>query len=448
MRVNPSWRSGQRGTIDFCSAIESQRRLVLKKGSVMRKPIVFAILLGLAAFAGTVLLLSALLVHESAQESKSADEIAYEQPPDPSAPLPVLWAAPAFSYLDQNGHRFTDQDLRGHVWICDFFFSTCTSICPMMTFRMSQLQTQIASPAVQFVSFSVDPFHDTPAVLKQYAKAWKADDSRWHFLSTEPTELMETAAGMKVFVKLPDKDEPIQHSPFFTLVDGDGKVRGVYDSQDETALHRLVYDASRLAGIPTSGISQVAWADPAAGVKSNLPGAAIYTAYGCVVCHSQGHVAPSLSGLYGSEVHLSDGRTIVANDQYLRRTLTNPDSVRVAGYPPLMPNYSLQLNSDQIGLVNQFIASLAHDSPAGVSVAARPTGVKYAIDPVCGMQVVAADPTLHVDYHGTRYYFCSETCRRLFLLSPDKFGASLDNAKSPPTTQPRGAGAPALSSGI
>jgi protein SCO1 len=401
----------------------------------MSKYKAYAISLGAGICAATFLLFGAFLIQPSENESPSAAHVAYEEPSDPNAPLPILWDAPAFSYLDQNGHRFTNEDLRGHVWICDFFFSTCTNICPMMTFRMSQLQRQITSPDVKFVSFSVDPAHDTPAVLKQYANAWKADDTRWHFLSTEPQELTATAKGMKVFVRPPDKDTPIQHSAFFILVDGNGKVRGVYDSQDESALHQLVYDVSRLAGIPVKGIPQAAWANPAVGVNLHLPGATIYVTYGCVACHAQGHVAPSLSGLYGSEVRLVDGRNVIANDGYLRQTLINPDSVRVAGFPPLMPNYGVQLRADQIGQLIQYIRSLAHDSPDAGPTADINSNVRYAIDPVCGMQVVASDQTIHVDYEHKRYYFCSETCRRLFLLSPDKFGADKNNAKPAPTTQ-------------
>jgi protein SCO1/2 len=376
----------------------------------------------------STLALAVMLVEKptspGASADTSADEAAYQLPHvQPGSPLPVLWDAPAFSYVDENGRTFTSDDLRGHVWIADFFFTTCTSICPMMTLRMSQLQTLLGATDVQLVSFSVDPDHDKPAVLKEYAKGWKADETRWHFLSTDATHLLETAAGMKVFVQPPQKDQPIQHSGLFSLVDAQGKVRGVYDSSDIDALHRLGADALNLAGAPGAqlALSQAGWADPAAGINVHAPGAAIYLACGCVACHSQGRVAPSLSGLYGNEVHLDDGRTLTADDSYLRKSLLDPDAVRVAGYPKLMPGYRAQLADSDLDLVVQYIKSLANQSPPSDEGSAEPSGVPHAIDPVCKMEVEAIEQTIHLDYKGTRYYFCSDTCRRLFLLAPDKF---------------------------
>jgi protein SCO1/2 len=376
------------------------------------------------AFLIATLTMATLMLEKSESPATSADEAAFRLPhAPPGSPLPVLWDAPAFSYIDQNGRPFTSDNLRGRVWITDFFFTTCTSICPMMTLRMSQLQTLLAATDVQLVSFSVDPDHDTPPVLMEYAKAWKADETRWHFLSTDPKHLLETAAGMKVFVQLPDKDTPIQHSGLFTLVDANGKVRGVYDSSDQEALHRLAGDALALAGVPNAqaASSQAQWIDPAAGIKVDTPGAALYLACGCVACHSQGRVAPSLSGLYGSEVHFDDGRTLLADESYLRKSLLDPDALRVAGYPRLMPGYRAQLSDAEIDQVVQYIKSLANDAPATQPGQASSNGVAQAIDPVCKMAVPAIDATIHLDYQGTRYYFCSETCRRLFLLAPAKF---------------------------
>jgi protein SCO1/2 len=304
---------------------------------------------------------SSWVLHRVNADDSSAYRVAWgESHAPPGAALPVLWDAPQFAYTDENGRRFTSQDLRGHIWISDFFFSSCTNICPLMTLKMSQLLEKINVPSVQFVSFSVDPDYDTPKVLKEYAKGWKADETRWHFLSTDRQQLAQTAAGMKVFVSAPQKDRPIQHSSLFTLVDGNGKVRGVYDSNDESALNNLVAGALTLAGMPPpKSASAIAWADPGSDVKSDSPGANLYVACGCVACHSQGHVAPPLTGLFGSKVLLADGKTVTADENYLHRALLNPDSVRVAGYPRLMPNYRVQLSDEQVGQVIQYIESLA-----------------------------------------------------------------------------------------
>jgi protein SCO1 len=388
----------------------------------MRKHILSALF---GVFAGVLIAILATtgwMIHRlNARQPSSADEVAERLPHAPAGgALPVLWEAPAFAYTDENGRAFTNRDLVGHIWITDFFFTTCTNICPMMTYRMSQLLKQVPALGVEFVSFSVDPDHDTPAVLKQYAVGWKADETRWHFLSTDKEQLMRTAAGMKVFVQLPQKDQPIQHSSLFTLVDGEGKVRGVYDSNDPPALQRLAADAMSLAGFPPSqGSPDTAWEDPADSVNMKTPGAGLYISSGCVACHTQGRVAPSLAGLYGSQVRLNDGRTLTADDTYLRRSLLEPDAFRVADYPPLMPGYRVQLTDDQVGLVVQYVKSLAGETPP--SIPGQPMDSSHAIDPVCKMEVDARDNPLHAEYGGKTYYFCSETCLRLFLLAPAKF---------------------------
>ena len=148
----------------------------------------------------------------------------------------------------------------------------------MMTAKMSQLQKAIANPGIEFVSFSVDPDHDTPQVLKQYAKMWKADD-RWHFLSTDAENLAKTAAGMKTFVRPPEKDQPIQHSSIFILTDDHGNVRGVYDSSDSTAMQRLTIDALTLAGTPppaNSIAAAPAWTLPSGHTTGASPGETLF----------------------------------------------------------------------------------------------------------------------------------------------------------------------------
>jgi protein SCO1 len=400
-------RGALRGRLRRCNISSVRRRQILSA--------VFGVFAGvlIAMVAGT-----GWMVHRLNSREVSAAEVAGQVPRvQVAGPLPVFWEAPEFSYTDENGRPFASNDVRGHVWITDFFFTTCTNICPMMTYRMSQLLKAIPAASVEFVSFSVDPDHDTPSVLKAYAQGWKADETRWHFLATDKTQLMQTAAGMKVFVQLPQKDQPIQHSSLFTLVDGEGQVRGVYDSDDPAALHRLAADAMNLAGVPS--IADSAWEDPAESVNMKTPGAGLYISSGCVACHTQGRVAPSLNGLYGSEVRMDDGRTLTADNTYLRRSLLEPDAFRVAGYPRLMPGYRAQLNDEEVGEVVQYIKSLAGEVPP--TVAGQPMDSGHAIDPVCKMEVDARDNPLHAEFEGKTYYFCSATCLRLFLLAPGNF---------------------------
>ena len=99
---------------------------------------------------------------------------------------------------------------------------------------------------VKFVTFSVDPEHDTPAVLKQYAQAFSADESRWRFLTGDTDAIMAQARSMLVTALPAIGDQPIIHDQRFLLIDGHGRIRGAYDSNDPQQLADLDHDAKRL----------------------------------------------------------------------------------------------------------------------------------------------------------------------------------------------------------
>lgn len=162
--------------------------------------------------------------------------------------LPVLYAAPAFSLTDQQNRPFKSDDLRGRVWVADFVFTTCPGACPKMTMRMSGLQRSVPTKDVHFVSFTVDPERDTPEVLKKYADGFDADPARWHFLTGPKPALFDVAAGMKLTAAPAGTFGPdIVHAEKFLLVDGTGRVRGIYESADDDDLKRLAADAAALA---------------------------------------------------------------------------------------------------------------------------------------------------------------------------------------------------------
>lgn len=162
--------------------------------------------------------------------------------------LPVLFDAPQFTLVDQDARPFSSEQLKGRTWVAAFIFTNCPGACPMMTQKMAKLQQAVPSKNVTLVSFSVDPQRDTPEVLKQYASRFKADQSRWHFLTGEKQDLLDAAAGLKLSVIPAEGDRPIDHSEQFLLIDAGGRVRGVYDSKDEDDLKQLARDAARLAG--------------------------------------------------------------------------------------------------------------------------------------------------------------------------------------------------------
>jgi len=167
-------------------------------------------------------------------------------------PGEVLFTAPAFSLVDQNNQPVTDQTLRGKPWIAAFIFTHCAGPCPMMSANMAKLQKRVPSPDLKLISFTVDPQRDTPEVLKQYAKNFDADETRWSFLTGSAEAMTAVAKGMLLPFAPASAEADITHSTKFLLVDKDGGVRGVYDS-DAEGLERLATDAAKLVGaVPTT----------------------------------------------------------------------------------------------------------------------------------------------------------------------------------------------------
>lgn len=170
--------------------------------------------------------------------------------PQPAAPaaiaLPILHRVTDFALIDSAGAPFGLADLAGKTWIGCFFFTTCATICPPMSLRMAELQQKFHQrPEVHFVSVSVNPGYDSPAVLAAYAGAYGADTNQWHFLTGSLAAIEDLSLNG---LKIGSKEDPINHSAHFVLVDGGGHVRGYYDSADSAALARLQVDVSRVAG--------------------------------------------------------------------------------------------------------------------------------------------------------------------------------------------------------
>jgi protein SCO1/2 len=163
-------------------------------------------------------------------------------------PLPRLAEVPEFRLRDQNGRELERAALRGKVWVAGFMFSRCPDVCPLLTAKMASVRTQLLPERSQlrFVSFSVDPEHDTPEVLKKFAREHNADRPDWSFL-TGPLQLVQDVVvkGFKQTIS-PAPEEAgkaysILHGSHFVLVDRALQIRGYYPS-DETGLLRLARD--------------------------------------------------------------------------------------------------------------------------------------------------------------------------------------------------------------
>lgn len=154
---------------------------------------------------------------------------------------------PAFSLIDQQSQSVTREDLKGHVWIASFFFSRCAGTCPMTATKMANLQRNLNDPKVKLVSFSMDPEHDTPQVLNAYSKRFDADTSRWQMLTGARNQIAAVVSGLGLGCDPEQGSTEIIHSDRFVLIDPAGRSRAIYDSNDASAMERLMIDAERLA---------------------------------------------------------------------------------------------------------------------------------------------------------------------------------------------------------
>ncbi len=166
---------------------------------------------------------------------------------------------PPFSFLDQNGKTITNKDYKGKVYVVEFFFTSCTSICPIMTESMKTVQDQFnANANVGIASFSIDPQFDSPEVLKKYAEIRKINKPQWHLLTGDKDEIFKLAnAGFNLYVaQMPDKPDGFEHSGYFALVDKEGFIRSridengnpiiYYDGLKDEDVKMLIEDINKL----------------------------------------------------------------------------------------------------------------------------------------------------------------------------------------------------------
>ena len=144
--------------------------------------------------------------------------------------LPVIGPAPNFTLTSQNGMPVTLEDLRGKVVAVTFIYSQCPDICPMLTQKMVQVQDELGADfgrKIAFVSISLDPEHDTPEVLKDYAQFWGAKPDGWTFLTGSPEAVRDVTRRYRVFFAKKE-DGSVDHTQLTTLVDAEGQMRVQY----------------------------------------------------------------------------------------------------------------------------------------------------------------------------------------------------------------------------
>ena len=154
-----------------------------------------------------------------------------------------------FSMTNQNGETITEKEYDNTIYVADFFFTTCPSICPIMTKNMHILQEKLVDlPEVKLLSFSVTPQIDSVAQLKRYALKNKVDDTRWNLVTGKKKEIYELARKSYLVVKDDGDGGPYDmiHTENFVLVDKQKRIRGFYDGTQLEAMDDILRDIELL----------------------------------------------------------------------------------------------------------------------------------------------------------------------------------------------------------
>jgi protein SCO1/2 len=176
----------------------------------------------------------------------------------PQPKMDVYGRAPDFTLTDQTGATFSSSALSGRVTLLNFIYTHCTDACPLLSATYQQAQRKLADEKllgskVMLVSLSVDPQHDTPAVLAEYGQQFKADAAGWKLLSGDWDQVYDVVTGFKVATKPPrpaaDAPAPggteLTHSTRIILIDDQQQVRAYLEGQDASG-DDLVNAAKRL----------------------------------------------------------------------------------------------------------------------------------------------------------------------------------------------------------
>ncbi len=154
------------------------------------------------------------------------------------------WELQDFSFTDQSGNKFGKSNLEGKVWIADFVFTKCTTVCPPMTANLVKLQKMVKEKGldVEFVSFSVDPAVDSPDALVSYAKQYNATMDNWHLLTGYTQAEIEKFAmdNFKTIVKKPRDGDQVIHGTDFFLVDRAGTVVKSYSAYQDVPFEEML----------------------------------------------------------------------------------------------------------------------------------------------------------------------------------------------------------------
>ena len=155
---------------------------------------------------------------------------------------------PDFTLLDQFGDTVTSDQFKGKIYVADFFFTHCPTICPKMTAHLKEVQARFDSDEIAIASYSVDPKRDTSKRLKEYADRYGASHDNWTFLTGDKKQIYLLARN-GYFISASEGSggpDDFIHSDLFTLVDTKGRIRGYYRGTKDDEIEKLIKDIEKL----------------------------------------------------------------------------------------------------------------------------------------------------------------------------------------------------------
>ncbi|OOQ61635.1 SCO family protein [Mucilaginibacter pedocola] len=169
----------------------------------------------------------------------------------------IYQTIPDFKFVNQYGDSITQKSLNGDIYVADFFFTTCPSICPIMHRNMLKVYNEYKNvPNFKIISHSIDPKHDSVAVLKKYADGLGISGNSWWLLQGKKDDIYNLSASYLVRRPEESAKELFIHDGLFILIDKQKRIRGSYDGTDEKEVARLIADIKTLRAETNTEIAQ------------------------------------------------------------------------------------------------------------------------------------------------------------------------------------------------
>src|SRR5690606_1189108 len=145
---------------------------------------------------------------------------------------------PGFEFTDQNENRISNRDMLGKVYVVEFFFTNCPTICPIMNQNLKEVEREINNQDFGVISITIDPKRDTPEVLKEHQNKLKIENPNWHFLTGERNYIYELSKAFNIYMGEDESTaEGLNHSGKLALIDKKGKIRSRFNSNGVPVLY-------------------------------------------------------------------------------------------------------------------------------------------------------------------------------------------------------------------